>query len=116
MAKKNLELKADQLRWQCDPSIFKFKTTADLKVKNEIIGQEKALKAMETGLSIPSRGFNVYVAGLSGTGKMTTVKFILEKLKVSNHAPNDKCYVHNFKMPHMPCLIPYSTSAGLTTR
>ncbi len=67
---------------------------------------------METGLSIASPGFNVYVAGLSGTGKMTTVKFILEKLKVSSPPPNDKCYVHNFKMPHMPCLIELKAGKG----
>ncbi len=112
MARKTLELKPEQLRWRCDPHMFKFKTTADIKEKTEIIGQEKALKAMETGLSITSPGFNVYVAGLSGTGKMTTVKFILEKLKVQNSVPNDKCYVHNFKMPDMPCIIELPAGHG----
>lgn len=112
MAKRNLRLKHEQLRWKCDPGLFKFRTTADIKEKTEIIGQEKALKAMETGLSIASPGFNVYVAGLSGTGKMTTVKFILEKLKVSNSTPNDKCFVHNFKMPDMPCIIELPAGHG----
>ncbi|MBI5116237.1 AAA family ATPase [Candidatus Poribacteria bacterium] len=106
------ELKPEQLRWRCDPGLFKFETTADLEVKEEIIGQEKALKAMETGLSISSPGFNVFVAGLSGTGKMTTVNFILEKLKVSDQAPNDKCYVHNFKMTDMPCMIELPAGKG----
>jgi len=112
MATKSLELKTKQLRWKCDPAMFKFETTADLKEKMEIIGQEKALKAMETGLSITSPGFNVYVAGLSGTGKMTTVKFILEKMKVENSVPNDKCYVHNFKIPDMPCVIELLAGQG----
>ncbi|MBI4831963.1 MAG: AAA family ATPase, partial [Candidatus Lindowbacteria bacterium] len=111
MARK-YELKPEQLRWRCDPSAFKFKTTAELKPKEEIIGQEKALKAMETGLSISSPGFNVFVAGLSGTGKMTTVNFILEKLKVSNQPPNDKCYVHNFKMSDMPGMIELPAGKG----
>ncbi|RJP18590.1 MAG: ATP-dependent protease [Candidatus Abyssobacteria bacterium SURF_5] len=109
---KNLELKPEQLRWKCDPALFKFKTTADIKEKMEIIGQGKALKAMETGLAIGSPGFNVYVAGLSGTGKMTTVKFILEKLKVKNGVPNDKCFVHNFKMPDMPRIIELRAGFG----
>jgi len=112
MAKKAAELKAEQLRWRCDPKAFSFKTTADIKEKADIIGQEKALKAMETGLSISSPGFNVYVAGLSGTGKMTTVRFILEKLKVSLPRPNDKCYVHNFKMPDMPCVLELPAGKG----
>ncbi len=112
MARKNLELKPEQLRWRCDPGTFQFKTTAEHKEKPEIVGQEKALKAMETGLSISSPGFNVYVAGLSGTGKMTTVRFILEKLNVSNSPPNDKCYVHNFKIPDMPCKIELPAGKG----
>ncbi|GAB4336265.1 MAG: ATP-binding protein [Candidatus Abyssubacteria bacterium] len=112
MAKKMFELRPEQLRWRCDPGMFKFKTTADLKEKAEIIGQEKALKAMETGLSIQSPGFNVYVAGLGGTGKMTTVRFILEKLKVANSEQKDKCYVHNFKMPDMPRIIELPAGKG----
>ncbi len=112
MARKASELKPEQLRWKCDPGIFNFKTTADVEEKTEIIGQEKALKAMRTGLSISSPGFNVFVAGLSGTGKMTTVKFILEKLNVSNSPPNDKCYIHNFKMPDMPCIVELPAGEG----
>lgn len=112
MAKKSLRLEPGQLRWRCDPDMFDFKTTADLKEKTDIIGQEKALKAMRTGLSISSPGFNVYVAGLSGTGKMTTVKFILEKLKVSNPPPSDKCYINNFNMPDMPRIIELPAGKG----
>jgi len=112
MAKRSLRLRPEQLRWRCDPKSFDFKTTADLEEKYEIIGQKKALKAMRTGLSISSPGFNVYVAGISGSGKMTTVKFILERLKVSNPSPNDKCYVYNFKMPDMPCIIELQAGKG----
>lgn len=112
MAKKFFSLKPEQLRWRCDPKSFDFKTTADLEEKTEIIGQQKALKAMRTGLSISSPGFNVFVAGLSGTGKMTTVKFILEKLKVSKPPPNDKCYIYNFKIPDMPCIVELPAGKG----
>ncbi len=112
MAKKSLRLKPHQLRWRCDPKSFDFKTTADIKEKYEIFGQESALKAMRTGLSISSPGFNVYVAGHSGTGKMTTIGFILEKLKVSNPSPNDKCYIYNFKIPDMPCIVELPAGKG----
>ena len=112
MANKAKELRPEQLRWTCDPRNFKFKTTADLVEKAEIIGQEKALKAMRTGLSISSPGFNVFVAGLSGTGKMTTIKFILERLKVANSLPTDKCYIHNFKMPDMPRMVELPAGEG----
>ncbi len=112
MARKSVKLKPQQLRWRCDPRTFKFKTTADIKEKREIIGQEMALKAMETGLSISSPGFNVYVAGMSGTGKMTMVKLILEKMNVPIPSSNDKCYVHNFKIPDMPCIIKLPAGKG----
>jgi ATP-dependent Lon protease len=112
MAKKNFRLKPDQLRWSCDPKTFKFKTTADLKEKQEIYGQQKALKAMKMGLAIASPGYNVFLAGPFGTGKMTTVKSILEKLKVSKPSPNDKCYLYNFKMPDMPCIVELPAGKG----
>lgn len=108
----NHQLGPDELRWRCDESLFEFETTADLKEKREIIGQEEALEALETGLSIRKPGFNVYVAGLTGTGKMTTIKFILEKLKVANSRPNDKCYVYNFRMPDIPRIIQLPAGKG----
>lgn len=108
----NHELGPEELRWKCDVGLFDFETTADVEGKREIIGQEDALEALETGLSVRKPGFNIYVAGLAGTGKMTTIKFILEKLKVANSRPNDKCYVHNFRMPDMPRIIELPAGKG----
>ena len=94
MARRSFELKADQLRWQCDPKTFKFKTTADIEEKNEIIGQEKALKAMETGLSISSPGFNVYVSAamqskaLPGVTPTTFAPAALSRVTISALRPS----------------------------
>ncbi len=78
----------------------------------ERLSVRDALEALETGLSVRKPGFNIYVAGLTGAGKMTTIKFILEKLKVANSRPNDKCYVHNFRMPDMPGIIELPAGKG----
>jgi Cdc6-like AAA superfamily ATPase len=79
-APKHKELKSSDLRWQCNPDIFEFKTTDELEPIEGILGQERALNALRVGMDLRSSGYNIYIAGLSGTGKATTVKKILEKV------------------------------------
>ena len=76
MAKKLLP---GDLRWSCDPAAFPFKTTAELPVFGEIIGQDRALKSIEFGLGITNHNYNIYVLGEGGTGKFTTVKTIIDE-------------------------------------
>ena len=90
------EVPVEKLRWRCDPDIFRFKTTHDVPCTTDIIGQDRAIKAIKLGLSVPSRGYNIYVQGLTGTGKETTVECILEQVATDSRIPGDKCYVHNF--------------------
>ena len=66
---KKYELSADKLRWQCDPSMFDFDCTKDLAPLREFIGQDRAIQAIDFGLSMRHEGYNIYVAGLTGTGK-----------------------------------------------
>lgn len=76
---KHKELKPEELRWKCDPNIFDFESTEDISPLEGIIGQERALKAIRMGVDLRSPGYNIYIAGLSGSGKATTVKQMLEK-------------------------------------
>lgn len=92
----------EKLRWQCDPNIFPFKTTAELEPLKEIIGQERALLALKTGLEIESPGYNIFVSGMTGTGRTTTIKAALEKFLEPGPAPDDICYVNNFSSPDNP--------------
>jgi len=67
-----------------------------------IFGQERAVKALKFGLGIKADGYNIYVSGIHGTGKLTAIKnFIVEPAK-SEPIPNDWCYVNNFKDPYQP--------------
>jgi len=72
---------------------------------NEFIGQERAIRAIEFGLNLPNAGYNINVAGLTGTGKKTIVKNYIEKLirEKAGEQPlsalDDWCYLHNFKEP-----------------
>ena len=68
----------------------------------EIIGQERALKAIRLGLEMESLGYNIFVVGLVGTGRNTTIKCLLEEIDKAGKIPDDICYVNNFKDPDQP--------------
>ena len=105
------EVPADKLRWQCDPAIFDFDCTKDIEPLREFIGQDRAIRALEFGLSIDHDGYNIYVAGLTGTGKTSAVKTHItkllkeEKALEGDHRPDDWCYLYNFNDADHPCSL-----------
>lgn len=109
---KAKELQPHELRWHCDSRQLKFKTTADLSPLDRIIGQPRALETLELGAEIPSAGYNLFVSGLAGTGRLTTVKRMLEKLRADTADLYDFCYVHNFSQPAEPRLLRFSSGMG----
>ncbi|MFQ6091900.1 MAG: Lon protease family protein [bacterium] len=109
--KRFKEVPVNKLRWRCDPKRFKFKATDALEPCAEILGQDRALRAVRLGLDIESEGYNVFVTGLTGTGRSTTVKMMLEAMK-RDVTPNDICYVQNFKNPDMPRVIYLKAGEG----
>ena len=102
MSKDTAELGPDLLRRRTDPSALPFETTADVNPLEEIIGQERAVRAIRFGLDIPSPGYNVFVAGISGTGKSSVVRRFLAKLSADEPVPDDVFYVHSFEDPDSP--------------
>lgn len=104
------KLDAKKLYRHCDPKSLGFKTTDDLSPLNDIIGQERAVKALELGLGIRDRRYNIYVAGDPGTGKTSIVKTFLERVSAKEDKPPDLCYVRNFKDPYRP--LPLQLPAG----
>jgi len=98
-------LGVDELYRCCDQNIFKFNTTAELPDVIEIIGQDRALRAIDFGLNLDSKGFNVFILGENGTGKLTTIKSVLEKKAADEPVPPDWCYVFNFRDPDVPLAL-----------
>ena len=80
----------DKLRWTCDPSLFSFKTTADIAPLKGIIEQERPIRAIRFGLDITSPGYNIYVSGLTGTGKTTIIKNFLEEIAAKMPRPDEE--------------------------
>jgi lon-related putative ATP-dependent protease len=106
------EVSVEKLRWRCDPDALPFKTTESIQPCDEIIGQERALEAIRLGLDINSIGYNIFVTGLAGTGRFTTIKCLLEEMDIKGKIPNDLCYVNNFKNPDMPHMISLPAGQG----
>lgn len=96
------ELTADKLRKDCDPSVFKFDKTDEISVEDKVIGQERALKAIDFGLNVGDEWFNLYVSGMQGTGRNTAIVRAVEKIAKEKSIPEDVCYLHNFEKPDEP--------------
>jgi lon-related putative ATP-dependent protease len=96
------ELAVDRLRKVCDARTMGCLTSAEMTGLETLIGQERAMRALRFGLGIQELGFNIYVAGLPGTGKATAVRQFLEDLAAEKAAPSDWCYVNDFDDPYRP--------------
>ena len=116
MPRKNsyAEVPLENLRWRLDPATLPFKTTDDLKPLKEIIGQERAVEAFKFGMGIDRRGYNVFVTGRAGTGRMSTVRKLLQEISKKDKASDDLCYVNNFKNPEAPILLRLKGGTGLS--
>jgi predicted ATP-dependent protease len=122
METKKYEVPFDKLRWECDPKIFKFKCTKDLAPLREFVGQQRATRAVEFGINMANAGYNIYVAGLTGTGKTSMVKTYIERVIKDQEARgetsqlDDWCYLYNFKEPDSPQIINLPQGKGKAFR
>ncbi|ADE14771.1 peptidase S16 lon domain protein [Nitrosococcus halophilus Nc 4] len=95
-------LAPEQLYHDCDESQFTFTSTEELEDRAEIVGQSRALEAIDFGIGIQHKGYNLYLAGSHGLGKYTAVRQVLDKRVVTEPVPSDWCYVNNFEHPYRP--------------
>jgi len=98
----------------CELAELPFKSINEVPPLKGTIGQERALNALDFGLGIDDYGFNIYILGESGTGKMTTIKTILTEKAKGEPVPNDWCYVYNFKNPDEPNALSLPPGMGIS--
>jgi len=110
------ELDYTQARRKCPPGFIACESTLDLEPLIEIIGQERAVQALRFGLDIKEEGFNVYVAGMPGTGKKTAILTYLEQLAKDMPVPPDWCYVWNFEDDEKPNALSLPSGMGSQLR
>src|SRR5210317_991383 len=105
-------LQPEQLRSYCNPESFQFETTDDLPDLGEMVGQERALAALNFGVGMPNSGYNLYVLGPAGSGKYTTVSRFLKEKAAGSAAPADWVYVNNFEDSSKPLAMRLPTGRG----
>ena len=106
------KLRAKELVWRCPKSWLPRKDSTAVKPASTIVAQDRAVEAIAFGLAMRGIGFNVFVTGLSGTGRLTTIKSFVERLAESEEKPDDICFVFNFRKPEEPCAVFLEAGAG----
>ncbi|MBO6290096.1 MAG: AAA family ATPase [Alphaproteobacteria bacterium] len=101
------KLTSDQLYRKCDASKFDFNSTADLEERLSALGQDRAIRAVELGVHIKSRGYNLFCLGPEGTGKTSLVQRVLEQEAKKRPTPDEWAYVYNFEEPYKPLAISF---------
>ena len=87
--KSNREVPVEKLRWILDPATLPFETTDDLKPLKEIIGQKRGVEAFRFGMGMDKQGYNVFVTGTPGTGRMATVQKLIKEISKKGSVPDD---------------------------
>jgi lon-related putative ATP-dependent protease len=95
-------LPPDVLYRRTEPALFDFQTTEDLPDFPNFIGQDRAIKAVEFGVSMNRQGYNLFAFGPSGTGKHSLVHRHVQEKAAREPTPSDWCYINNFEQPYRP--------------
>ena len=111
MKEKN-ELSYRDLKMVCNQNMFKFETTEELEAINEGIGQERAIKALQFGINVDVKGYNIYIEGPSGVGKTMYAKNYLKEISAKKKVPCDWCYIYNFQNPNEPIVVSLPAGQG----
>lgn len=111
---KYQELRAEELCFTCCEDLLEFTTTEEVTPLEVMIGQERAVKAVEFGLFTKNPEYNIFMSGLVGTGKITYAKSAVGKVAATEAVPLDWCYVNNFNNPGQPIAISLKAGMGRT--
>ncbi len=107
------KLQSNQLYTKCDPAKFHFASTAELEERLSALGQDRALSAVEIGINIQSKGYNLFCLGPEGTGKASLVKRVLVKEAKKRPTPEDWVYVYNFEESYKPHAISFPAGTAV---
>src|SRR5271167_3916688 len=99
------ELSPEKLRWRCDPAKIPFETTSDAALAEGVIGQDRAIRAIQMGLEVGAPGYNIFVCGLAGSSRGGLITRMIQELEPHTEPSPDRCYVNNFKGPDRPRLL-----------
>ncbi len=110
--KKVKRLKPNDIFKKANLGFMKFRNSSQLIPCKEIIGQKRAVNAINFGLEIEKKGYNIYLSGPAGVGKKTIISSILYNIASKKKVPNDWCYVYNFLKPKEPKALSFAPGKG----
>jgi lon-related putative ATP-dependent protease len=95
-------LPPEELYSACDLSTLGFETTDELQDLHSVIGQDRAVQAVEFAIGIQQDGYNLFALGPEGAGKFSLLNRYLKTAASERPTPCDWCYINNFAEPHKP--------------
>ncbi|MEJ2715674.1 MAG: ATP-binding protein [Deltaproteobacteria bacterium] len=110
--RETLRVPLEELSWRDSLAELVGESTSSIEPHEEIVGQERAVKAIRFGLAMKSSGYNIFVSGMNGSGRETIVRRLIEEANVDGNIPDDVCYVNNFKNPDQPRLLLFEAGQG----
>lgn len=105
MSDRIAPLLPERLRWRCDPDQLGFATTDTVPPLDVMVGQDRALDAIALGITLDAVGYNLFVVGPIGTGRMTTVRAAVARAAAAEPVPSDWGYLHSFQDPYRPIAV-----------
>lgn len=112
MKSNHKALPIKELRFTCSEKSIPWKSTAQAPPLEGPVGQERALSAIEFGLSIDSTGYNLFLLGDPGSGKSSTIMAMVKEKCDEKTVPQDWAYVHNFRNEKKPLAVSFPAGEG----
>lgn len=109
------KLEPEALRQVCSADFFEAQTQEPCRATG-IIGQKRAVRSVQFGLEVPSPGYNIFITGVTGTGKSTYARAAVNAKAKDKETPADWCYLYNFSEPESPKAISLPPGQGVVFR
>jgi len=109
---KKHELSYKQLKNLCNPNVFEFESTEELDSEGLVYGQERGINALQFGLNIKAKGYNLFIEGPAGVGKTMYTKQYVSEIAAKQKTPDDWCYIYNFDNPNEPIAVSLPAGEG----
>ena len=107
------ELSYKDLKDVCNPNMFKFEKIKEIAdTTNLVYGQDRGIKALEFGVNVDLKGYNLYLEGPAGVGKTMYTKKFLQTKALKEKIPNYWCYIYNFDDPNEPIAVSLPAGQG----
>ncbi len=100
-----LKLPPDALKLKINPNDYSIVTAAKNIKTNKILGQERAQSALDFGVAMQNPGYNIYVMGEPGTGRLSMITNHLTPISQQQETPPSYAYVENFENNREPIAI-----------